>query len=305
MKISVLINNYNYGRFLLEAVESALTQTLPADEIIIVDDGSTDDSKARLTQAYGNNPKVKLVCQENQGQMSAVEVAFNESAGDIIFLLDADDRYKPNHLKNCIELFKTAPEIGMITTGFEITGNMDAKFDNGLGSVNRRLGYSVIRTTYQHAWNCGPCSTLAIRRSVMKEVLPFPAHVKKWSRAHADTPIVLGSAIMGAQRYYLAEKTVEYHAHGENDGLGKKRSHSDDYRVRLLNCTIAGHYWKKAQWSDNLSAYTLSEFKTIERPSLKDLKDYSRLIINSPQPFFKRGEQALSAWKYWRAFGRK
>ncbi|MCC2671779.1 MAG: glycosyl transferase, partial [Armatimonadetes bacterium] len=75
---SVIINNYNYARYLPEAVESALAQTYPHTEVVVVDDGSTDHSRAVLA-GYGD--RLRTVFQENGGQASAFNAGFAASRG--------------------------------------------------------------------------------------------------------------------------------------------------------------------------------------------------------------------------------
>src|SRR6188474_3407037 len=89
--VSVIIDNYNYGRFLREAIDSALGQTYPRVEVI-VDDGSTDDSRAVIA-AYGD--RVVPVLKENGGQASAFNAGFAASRGELICFLDSDDAFKP------------------------------------------------------------------------------------------------------------------------------------------------------------------------------------------------------------------
>lgn len=90
--VSIVVNNYNYGRFVAAAVDSALAQRWPRTEVVVVDDGSTDDSRAVLA-AYGD--RIRLVLKENGGQASAVNAGFAASRGDVVIFLDADDRLDP------------------------------------------------------------------------------------------------------------------------------------------------------------------------------------------------------------------
>jgi glycosyltransferase involved in cell wall biosynthesis len=86
--VSIIINNYNYGRFVREAIDSGLNQTYSHKEVIVVDDGSTDDSR-EIIASYGNG--ITSVLKENGGQASAFNAGFAVSQGDIICFLDADD----------------------------------------------------------------------------------------------------------------------------------------------------------------------------------------------------------------------
>jgi len=109
--VSILINNYNYGQFLKEAIDSALQQTYKFIEVIVVDDGSTDNSKEIITY-YGRN--IIAILKENDGQASAFNLGFDRSQGDIICFLDSDDRFKPNKVERIEELFRKYPQAGWV-----------------------------------------------------------------------------------------------------------------------------------------------------------------------------------------------
>src|SRR5438093_8099671 len=82
---SIIISSYNYGRYLSAAIESALHQTYQNTEVIVVDDGSTDDSR-EVIAGYAN--RIKPVLKENNGQASALNAGFKVSRGDVIFFVD-------------------------------------------------------------------------------------------------------------------------------------------------------------------------------------------------------------------------
>jgi glycosyltransferase involved in cell wall biosynthesis len=107
--VSILINNYNYGRFLTHAIESALAQTYKRIEIIVVDDGSTDGSQ-RVISSYSD--KIIAICKENGGQASAFNAGFEASKGEIVCLLDSDDLYLPGKVEHVVEVFRANPQIG-------------------------------------------------------------------------------------------------------------------------------------------------------------------------------------------------
>jgi glycosyltransferase involved in cell wall biosynthesis len=88
LRISIVVVSYNYAEYLVEAVESALAQTYPDTEVVVVDDGSTDASR-EILRAFGN--RVRLVLKENGGETSAVNAGFSASRGDIVMFLDSDD----------------------------------------------------------------------------------------------------------------------------------------------------------------------------------------------------------------------
>lgn len=93
MRVSVIIPNYNYADFIGGTINSVLNQTEKVDEIIVVDDGSTDNSRS-VIESFGD--KVIPVFQENSGQASAISMGFSKATGDIICLLDSDDFFFPD-----------------------------------------------------------------------------------------------------------------------------------------------------------------------------------------------------------------
>jgi glycosyltransferase involved in cell wall biosynthesis len=100
MKVSIIIVNYNYGRFVGAAIESALAQTWPDTEVIVVDDGSIDDSPAVIACYAG---RITAFRKENGGQASAFNLGFQHSTGDLVILLDADDVLYPTRAAHAIE----------------------------------------------------------------------------------------------------------------------------------------------------------------------------------------------------------
>jgi hypothetical protein len=98
----VIINSYNYGRFLGDAIESALAQTYPDAEVIVVDDGSTDDSREVIAR-YGD--RVLAILKNNGGQASAMNAGFAASSGEAVIFLDADDVLLERALESVVPLF--------------------------------------------------------------------------------------------------------------------------------------------------------------------------------------------------------
>lgn len=99
---SILIANFNYGRFLPDAIDSALAQTWPDVQVVVVDDGSTDHSRL-LIESYGD--QVTALFKENGGQASAFEAGLPLLTGDVTILLDADDMLDPTAIEKTIGLF--------------------------------------------------------------------------------------------------------------------------------------------------------------------------------------------------------
>src|SRR5512145_2536109 len=103
---SIIIPTYNQARFLPEAIESAIAQTYPAVEIIVVDDGSTDETPA-LLKSYTN--QVTTIRQENYGLAAARNAGWRAAYGDYLLFLDSDDRILPDKVERHIERLNANP----------------------------------------------------------------------------------------------------------------------------------------------------------------------------------------------------
>lgn len=138
--VSVIIPNYNYGRFVRQAIESALAQTYSNIEIVVVDDGSNDDSEEVLTSFAG---KIKWIKQTNQGVSAARNRAVAESGGEILAFLDADDVWLPEKIEKQVAVFSSDENIGLVHCGlvdFDDAGNLLAEHLDGMsGAVSRDL----------------------------------------------------------------------------------------------------------------------------------------------------------------------
>jgi glycosyltransferase involved in cell wall biosynthesis len=99
LKISIVITVYNYERYVGLAIDSALNQTHPADEIVVVDDGSTDGSR-QIIAGYGD--RLRAIRQANQGNIAAFETGYRAATGDVILFLDADDILMPTAVEHVV-----------------------------------------------------------------------------------------------------------------------------------------------------------------------------------------------------------
>lgn len=115
--VSVVIPSYNYGSKLEGAVQSVLAQTVPAKEIIIVDDGSTDDTSTIAEELVRTHSNVQYIRQENAGVAVARNVGIERATSKYISCLDADDRIAPQFLEACVTALNSTPSLGIAYTG--------------------------------------------------------------------------------------------------------------------------------------------------------------------------------------------
>jgi len=99
---SIIITNYNYGRFLRECIDSALNQTYPNTEVVVVDDGSSDDSREIIA---GYSDRIVPVLKANGGMGSAFNAGFAVSSGEVVCFLDADDTLLPAAIQRAVDVF--------------------------------------------------------------------------------------------------------------------------------------------------------------------------------------------------------
>jgi glycosyltransferase involved in cell wall biosynthesis len=106
LHVDVVVNNYNYAQYLRDSIDSALRQTYARVSVIVVDDGSTDDS-AMVIESYGS--AIDAVLKDNGGQASAFNAGLARSSGDIVIFLDADDVLLPDVAERIVEVFARDP----------------------------------------------------------------------------------------------------------------------------------------------------------------------------------------------------
>ncbi len=213
--VSVLINNYNYGRFLRRAIDSVLHQTYDNVEIIVVDDGSSDGSYSTI-QSYGD--AVIPVIKANGGQDTAFNVGFEHSRGEIVCFLDADDRFSPDKLKKVVDCFANSPEAEWCFHALLLKETYTGKVLGKTRAFPKQKDTSTL-CDFRQLMRWGrlpfyPMSTsgLCFRRSLLDQILPMPETFIKTS---ADR--YLRSAAMGlAAGYYLEESLTIQGIHGSN-----------------------------------------------------------------------------------------
>ena len=280
IKTSCLINNYNYAEFLSEAIDSALNQTVKFDEIIIVDDASTDNSTeviAKFTQLAN----VKSILKEkNQGQLSSFNEGFLAASGDIIFFLDADDIYEPQYLETALNFYKRRSECDFIFSAYKKIGAIEETFQ--ADAVDLDFGYSVIRTLYNGEWIGSITSTLSIRREIIRKFLPIP-NIEDW-RVRADDCLIWGASLVGAKKFYMSKPLVMYRIHPNNQYHNKKFVDIDnnyEYKRFWKRNSLFNYIMQKNNFSfPLLLAFTcLNELKTIPCPKFEDFISYLKIIF--------------------------
>jgi glycosyltransferase involved in cell wall biosynthesis len=225
--VSIIIDNFNYGRFLHAAIDSALAQTYTPVEVVAVDDGSTDNS-CEIISSYGD--RVSAVFKPNGGHASAFNAGFRASHGSIVMFLDADDMLLPNAVEEVVRawhpgLAKAQFVLAHIDDGGRALGGtvpyLPAQMPDGdiRGSILNAGGYIGV-----------PTSGNAFARTVLDRLMPLPE--SNWRQA-ADTSLEIIAPFLGD--VVSIRKTLGcYRIHESNHGMLGDDLDSRKLRVKIV-----------------------------------------------------------------------
>jgi hypothetical protein len=215
-RVSVVIPAYNAARFLPEAIDSVRRQTCPVDEIIVVDDGSTDDTK-QVIGALGAG--ITYLRQANAGVSAARNRGIGIASGEIIAFLDADDCWLPQKVEHQTRVFAENPRAGLVAADraeIDAEGNLilDSLFrKQGLHDLFAGLNGRPIPDALSHLVriNFIPTSSAMVRKAALEKVGGFDTTIRYgedlelWARIAAEYDVIC-----------LAQVLIRYRQHGNN-----------------------------------------------------------------------------------------
>ncbi len=215
VKVSICIINYNYARYLADAIESALEQDHPNLEVLVVDDGSTD---ASVAVAHRYAPRVRTLRKANGGQGSAINAAFTAATGDLVFFLDSDDMLTLGTASRAAAAFAADTSLAKIQFHMEIVDGFGESTGRRIpgpqthfpsGDLSRR----VLRCR-NYPWP--PSSANAYSSAALDAVLPVPERIYR-----GDTDCYLAETVplCGPIRS-IPHVGAYYRWHGANDFAG-------------------------------------------------------------------------------------
>lgn len=211
VKASILMAAYNEEKYICEAIDSCLNQTHSDVEVVITNDGSTDDTLPLIKKKYGHLPNVKIhTFIKNEGKVAAFNHCFNNSAGDYVFLMGADDISLPERVSRslqelqtrnlefiCGDLIKFSDDRiiskSMMSESFHVNQNSEFYFDSLLRRPKVAGG------------------TIAMKRSLAEKIFPLPEILK-----HEDWWIPLVAAIHSSVSY-IHIPMLKYRIHDNNE----------------------------------------------------------------------------------------
>ena len=201
--VSVVIASYNMGHYVCQAVDSVLAQDYSNVEVIVVNDGSVDDTREHLKK-YDANERVKIIHQPNGGQTVAKNRGLQEATGEFIGFCDADNYWLPGKLSRQLDVFAERPDIGVVY------GDLSLIDENGnLLPTNPVCRYSGKITGRLLCDNFVTFNTTLIPRTVLKKVGGFDEQL----RMGIDYELWLRISVQ-YEFFYLQEPLVAYRIWG-------------------------------------------------------------------------------------------
>ena len=264
----MVITNFNYAPYVGEAVESALNQG-PDVQVVVVDDGSTDDSPVVLAP-YAE--QVTLIRTANGGQGSAFNVGFGAATGDLVMLLDADDVLMAGAADRLLDAAAAHPDAAVFLHPLVVVDGRGQPTgatlpETGVALPSGDLRQRLLTNPDDIAWQ--PSSGLAFRSELLRSVLPVPAED---FRICADVYLMNTVALHGPV-VALAEPGAAYRDHGGNAHL---RASFDADRLRA---TIARTDRTHAELARR--GIELGLLPTGTEPRFRSVTDHAgRLVIN-------------------------
>ena len=213
LAVDIVVNNHNYGAFLGAAIDSALAQTYEKVRVIVVDDGSTDNSRQLLSKYEG---RVTVVLKENGGQASALNVGIEHCHGDVVMFLDADDALLPEAASQVASAFAADPGLAKVQFRTEI---IDAE-GAGTGAIRPAphlpmpsgdMRAAELAHPFDIVWMS--TSANSFRTELVRKIFPIPE--KGYPVSGADWYLVHLSALLGRVAS-LDRVCGRYRVHGGN-----------------------------------------------------------------------------------------
>jgi len=273
--VSIIINNFNYARFLSESIESAIGQTYQNIEIIVVDDGSTDESREIILN-YGD--QIIPIFKDNGGQGSAYNTGFNKSKGVFVCNLDSDDVLLPESIQSALFLFQ---DQNVIKVQWPLL--VTDKYGNASGEITTKwtppegdLKEMVLSTGPFYDFNLHTGSM--VRRSLLENILPLP---ESWYKNGGDVYITTLAPLFGHIRNFN-KPLGTYRMHGNNNYAAREL---DDDRIRNYitrfetNCEVLELFARRLEFKYNRALWEKRNFNYLWPHRLLQAKEDIENIV--------------------------
>jgi hypothetical protein len=287
--VSVLIANYNYARYISQTLESVLCQTYPHFEVIVCDDGSSDNSCEVIETYVQKDSRIKLVSKPNGGVASALNAAYQEHKGQIICLLDADDVWIAQKLEKVVEAFKSKPKCGFVIHNV-IQINGEGNFLKSSAMYKQLASGWMAESALENGGfvhNIPPASALSVRKEVADFIFPLNEEFKR----NADSLIFRLSPFI-TEIEAVPEVLSQFRLHGANttsspiltvDGMEKEQP------------TLARIHQEQKQFLTNVYGTEIAQMLTDWQSSLTICRNHYLLarLKGAPRAETKKAHEKL------------
>jgi glycosyltransferase involved in cell wall biosynthesis len=222
MRVSVVIPSYNHAAYIVEALESVLCTRWDELEVVVVEDGSTDDTLQRL-ERFRNDPRVRIFEQANAGAHAALNRGLALATGEILCILNSDDRFAPERIPRLAELLAEEPDLAMATSWIRVVDGEGSELGIKQGYHNMPPPWSPTTSGPRLADTGDPTlalletnfvsttSNIAFRRSLLAEAELAFANL----RYTHDWDFILSACAHG-RLAVVEEPLVDYRVHDAN-----------------------------------------------------------------------------------------
>lgn len=254
--ITAMVRVYNAEEYVGESLSAILSQTRPPDEVLVIDDGSTDGTPDELRRFGGD---IRVVGQANAGYAGAFNRGFGEARGEYVANCDADDIWEPEKLERQTGALRDHPEIDFAFTGARFFGRTNgprAPYP-GAGLLQaREVGRRIYRA------NCICTSSTLIRRSLVERLGPFDERAAPCE----DYDYWLRVLAAGAVSFYDPRELVRYRTHAEQVSNGLLRMHRREHMLHGRHSAL------------------VADPRVVEKTLARDLSNIGRALSDEDRP---------------------
>lgn len=289
--ISVIIPLYNKEAGIATALRSVLAQTYQDFEVVVVDDGSTDDGASIVEHCA--DPRIRLICQENAGVSAARNKGIAEAKGEYVAFLDADDEWMPEFLEEIVTLQHEFPECKAQATNY-IFNSRGVKAQ----TILRKLPFKSKRGVLTNYFEVASCShppvwtsAICIERALLQEIGVFPLGIKSgedlltWARIAVRTNWAYSLkeyAVFNIEGYDMKERPKRIPAEKDVVGDELKKMWRENPEIKGLKHYIANWHKMRCSIYLRLDMYgkSIKEAMTGLRYHPLNYKFYAYIILN-------------------------
>jgi len=260
-------------------------------EIIVIDDGSTDNSREIITSKYETNEKVKPIFKENGGQFSCFRKGIEIATGDVLCFLDPDDRYEPTYFTHLSNVYDSKPYVDLVYVGYKNEGARDELILKS--EKDFEIGINAMRVGLSGALFGSLTSAISIKRFLAKKILALPAHYDWDWKISGDIVIQFGAIILGGYAYYLSKPLMRRIVHADNAVANRiQKDPIEEYKYQVYRLRVRYALIKAFRVELNNIRLIKREFNALPAKDFKLCWKYIEAVKKMRLPLWKRVQGA-------------